>query len=313
LFILLLPLNLRCDETDAAKEYFLKGKALVEEGAYKKAIVELNASYEINPVPIVLYNIGLCYDELHKYADAVYYYRLFTEKSEGEEEELLAKVKERMEVLEKFLGTIEIEVNEEGAEIILDDKLIGTSPVEKILIETGEHEFIVRKTGFYEIKKHFTVVSGKTVMHAFQLKKIGLESKKKEDTEVKGPDDTTGETGETKPEETKSRKTLAAAPFWSMVAVTGLAAAGAVVTGALAVKDNNTLSDMKKTDEWESVRDRRDTLALTTDILIGAAAAGAVTTLVLYFFTDFKKEKKTGAFFYPSGSSGLVIGYEGRF
>lgn len=161
--------QLFAQQEDQAKEYFLKGKALVEEGAYKKAIIELKASYEIKAVPIVAYNIGLCFDKLQQYADAIKFYRQFA--LQAEEAALKEKVTQRIKELEKFIGTIVLEVNEEGAEIIVDDKLVGQSPLEKILMETGEHDLLVRKTGFFDIKKKFAIASGKTIKFSLSLKK----------------------------------------------------------------------------------------------------------------------------------------------
>ncbi len=302
-------------EDSAAKDHFLKGKALVEEGAYEQAIVELEASYKLKPVPIVIYNIALCYDQLHKYGEAVKQYLKFIETSKDSEQEKLlkAEVEKRLEVLKGFIGTLEIEVSEEGAEIIIDDTLVGLSPVDPVTIETGEHEIIIRKTGFYEIKKRVKVVSDTTKKQSFNLVKIdtagGQQDKKPglEDGGAAEDDDAASA------EEPPSRRKLKPAVLWSMVGVTGALVVGAAVTGGLAIKDNNALGDMDRNDDWESVADRRDTLALTTDVLIGAAAACAVTSLVLVFFTDFKKEKKTSAFLSPSRDGAWVLGYSGRF
>jgi hypothetical protein len=301
-------------EDSAAKDHFLKGKALVEEGAYEQAIVELEASYKLNPVPIVVYNIALCYDQLHRYGEAVKHYSRFIETSKDSEQEKLlkAEVEKRMEVLKGFIGTLELEVSEEGAEIIIDDTLVGLSPSDPIFIETGEHEVIVRKTGFYEIKKRVKVVSDSVTKKSFDLMKI---------ESLAGPEAEGGETGDDDASgyalpaaEPSTRRKLKPAVLWSMLGVTGALVVGAAVTGGLAIKDNNALGDMDRSDDWKTVADRRDALALTTDVLIGAAAASAVTSLVLIFFTDFKKEKKTGAFLGPSRDGGAwILGYSGRF
>ena len=174
-------------EENAAKDHFLKGKALVEEGAYEQAIIELEASYKLKPVPIVLYNIALCYDQLHRYGEAVKHYSHFIETSKDSDQEKLlkAEVKKRMEVLKGFIGTLELDINEEGAEIIIDDTFVGLSPSDPIFIETGEHEVIIRKTGFYEIKKRVKVISDSVVKKSYKLVKIesaaGLEDKTNEE------------------------------------------------------------------------------------------------------------------------------------
>jgi len=97
------------NKEDEAKKHFMTGKKLVEEGAHAQAIVELKASYELSPVPIVLYNIAVAYDTLHKYAAASTYYAEFLEKDPSPPDDAL-----RVEVLKRLMEGIMIPVSEGG-------------------------------------------------------------------------------------------------------------------------------------------------------------------------------------------------------
>ena len=296
--------NMLCDDKDKAKEHFLKGKELVEDGAYDKAIVELEASYELNPVPIVLYNIGLCYDELHKYANAMKNYRQFLAYGKEAPQEMRDKVSARIKELSKLIGLLKLDVDVEGAEVIVDNKLVGHTPTEVIFVETGEHDLAIRKTGFPDIKKKFKIISGETTELSFTMEKVKGkkvdEGKKieKEEEEVKAP------TGEVKEEVTaaeeppsgkkkgQKRKKLGKAPFWAVTAVALASLAGADVTGGLAIDANAEFNDQYYEDResWEPLQDRTNNLALTTDVLIGVGAASAAAALIMFFFTDFKRK-----------------------
>jgi hypothetical protein len=309
--------GLMAQEKDEAKEHFLKGKALVEEGAYEKAVVELKASFDLKKVPIVIYNIAICYDEMHQYADAIRYYKMYLEMKEGQDTYLAENIEKRIEVLGQFIGYLDVQVDQAGAEALLDGKLVGTTPLEKIFIESGNHELVIRKTGFYEIKEQVTVVSDKVEERSYTMEKIVAEGA----VAAHGP----GGAGEGKAggKETASgegegggrpsKKKLPAAPFWSMLGVTLLFTAGVAVTGGLAIRDNSALGEMSRSEDWKPVADRRDKLALSADILWGAVAASAVTTLVLAFFTDFRKEKRTSVSLAPSPGRGLIMGFERKF
>jgi len=302
------------DDKELAKEHFLRGKALVEEGAYEKAIVELEASYGLNPAPIVLYNMGVCFDQLHQYADALKYYNLYLTEEKSLPEEMKEDVANRIEKLGKFIGLLELEADVAGAEILIDDKLVGMTPAGEIFIETGNHDLVVRKPGYGEYKKKVKIVSGETT-------KISVALQKSEETgdaplpAEKVPVEPSVDDGEQMPEKKKGRK-LGPAAFAAAVGLTGAFAVSAAVVGALAVKKNNEVGDMYEDQGWQDVMDERDRLALATDVLIGLAAGAAVASIVLIFFTDFKKEKraKGGALLLPDpGNGSLTMGYQGVF
>lgn len=305
------------EKGEKAKKHFLKGKALVEEGDYEKAIVELNASYELNPVPVVIYNIAICYDKLHKYANAMKYYRLFFIKKEDLSKEMKKDISDRIEELDEFIGLLALEVDVKGAEVIIDGALVGHTPLEAVFVETGEHDLSLRKVGFHDVKKKFTVVSGETTELTFNMVKVGEgggEKQKKrldEKRDEKEHDTGASESGTGKK---KPGKRVNAAVFWSLVGLTGAAALSSVVTGALTVKKSRDVGKMYEDEEWQSVRDEGKRLAITTDVLIGISAASGITALVLYFFTDFRKEKKTTISLMPGfESKSVFIGYERSF
>ena len=317
LIAFLISSNLFCDDKDKAKEHFLKGKTLVEEGAYDKAIVELEASYKLNPVPIVLYNIGLCYDELHKYAAAMKNYRQFLAYGKQAPQEMRDKVSERIKELTKLIGLLKLDVDVEGAEVIVDNKLVGHTPTGSIFIETGEHDLALRKTGFLDIKKKFKVVSGETTELSFTMEKVkGKEVEKVKEEAVVVPEKPSSDT-----KKGKKRKKLGKATFWAVTAVALASLAGAVVTGGLALDAESEFNDQnyEDDDKWEPLEDRANNLALTTDVLIGVGAASAAAALVLFFFTDFKgseSKRKEKVSVNPIGivtETGAGLALTGRF
>lgn len=276
-----------------AKEHFLKAKTFVDEGAYEKAIIELKASYDLDPVPNVLYNIAVCYDRLQKYFKAVKYYSLYLKEGKKEPENKRKVVSERIKELKNFFGEVIINVDSSGAEVTIDGEPVCTSPCPTLFLDTGEHEIVVKK-GINEIKKNFTVLS-------------------KEKTEISINISPTGK------EKEKKKKTLHPSIFWSLLGLTLASGISQVVLTGIVIKKDREVSDMFIDDpDYEKVRSDRKKLAITADVISGFTAGFAIASIVTFFYTDFKKERnkerKVNFNAYSFARDSLfVFGIEGEF
>ena len=295
-----------------AKERFLKGKALVEDGAYEKAIVELKASYDLNPLPIVLFNIGVSYDKLKKYAQALTFYQKFLAEHEGKEDEATTLATSRIDKLSGFLGLLEVEVDVEGAEVLVDGEKVGLSPLPPVYLDIGEHELTVTKAGYVKAGKTFTAVSGETAKVTLTLEPEAAEPEEEKEPEEKKADEEKTPVEPVLP--AKKGKPLGPATFAVLVSLAG---AGALTTGILALfvsRKNDKIADMYEDENWKPLRDERDRLALAADITLGVSGALAVAALVTAFFTDFRKEKATQVTVVSDPATGtMIVGIEGRF
>ena len=65
------------DQVAKAKEHFAKGKQLYDKGEKAAAVEEFKQAYKLTRNPLLLYNVGLTYDELNDKALAVHYYDKF--------------------------------------------------------------------------------------------------------------------------------------------------------------------------------------------------------------------------------------------
>ena len=267
-----------------AEERFKKGLNLVDEGDCKNAVIEFEESYKLYPTTVVLYNLALCYDDLHKYAKAMKYYRQYVEEAKKDPSKKgVTAVQERIGKLEKYLGTLAVTCNVKDAAVSVDDEEIGTAPLENVYVETGDHTVTLEKEGFQTFSKKIKVVSGKTVSVDATL--LIVEKEPEGQVPVVG-------TGEEKPD----RKTLKPVIFWCMLGVTIGLGGGAAAVGALNLVNHNKFKDTPydDRDKWKDLKDKGEIYNAVFLALIGATGAAAVTTVALAFFTNFKKrEKKT--------------------
>jgi hypothetical protein len=92
-------------QVEAAKEHFGKGRELYEKGDKKAAVAEFKQAYKLSRNALLLYNIGLVYDELGDRSLAISYYGKFLKEAPDSERTRENKklAKERVAKLEAEL------------------------------------------------------------------------------------------------------------------------------------------------------------------------------------------------------------------
>ncbi len=287
-------------EKNEAKERFEKGLAFVDEGDCKKAILEFKEAYKAYPVPVILYNMALCYDEMHQYALAMEYYSLYLATEKKVAGEQLEAIHKRMSTLETFLGTLKLSCNVDGADVSVDGYHKGQTPLQEVYLETGDHKIVVEKKPYRKFQDTVTVVSGKvtTLDVTLEEAKTALGGK----TGVAGGGRTDG----------GGKKKLRPGAFWgTLAAALGMGITAGVV-GGINVANHNEFEDTDPADR-EKLQDLKDkgqlynALFLTTLSLAGAAA---VATIVVGLFTDFgkgKKKEKPSLALMPAADGGFLL------
>ena len=155
---------------EKAKTLFLEGVAAFSDEKYPEALTSFKASYELNPNPNVLYNIGMCQRALLDFSSSTATLKKYLEKKG---DSIPAKEKGEIETIisemEASLGSLELAVSEEGATILVDSMEVGISPLPSTLeLNPGMHTVEARKDGFAGAQKSFTLKSGEKT-------KLGLE------------------------------------------------------------------------------------------------------------------------------------------
>jgi len=278
-------------DKNEAKERFHKGLAFVDEGDCNKAIVEFKEAYKMYTVPVILYNMALCYDDMHQYAMAMKFYKKYLAEGKKISKKQRQAIDERIATLESFLGTLKITCNIDGALVSVDGNEMGETPIHEIYLETGDHKVVIEKTFFIDYKKTVTVVSGKTMNLDTFLEAQTVGGTGGTTTEQTGSQEAGGPAGKGP---SGKKKKLRPGAFWGLLATTLALGIGAGVTGGLNVANHNKFDDTDPADrdELKDLKDKGETynaLFLTFTALTGAAAAATIAVGVL---TDFKKGKE---------------------
>lgn len=285
-----------------AKQRFDRGFELYEEGEYPLALIEFNRAYELVPNYRVLYNIGQVCIQLGRYANAR---RALGEylKQGGDSlaPERRAAVSKDLEMLSHRTAFLTIASNVEGAEVLVDDVLVGKTPLgPALLVDAGVHRVTLRRPGYLPRTSSVTLAGGDE-----QALSVALEPQPEEKTIVVREREVIEDTGKT----------------WMIAGwiTTGALAAGAVVTGIMGSSEADELEQLRGglAADYEGELPNRlndassnaKTLFLASDVLTGAALI--VGGLSLWITLDPPEPERTPAQRpTPTPTSpGLEVGY----
>lgn len=269
---------------EEARKHFQRSKELYDDGDFTGSLKELERSYSAVPNFKLLYNMGQTQIQQLDHAGALRSFRKFlldggSEVSEARRGEVLKEI----DKLRTRVAELTILVTVEGAEVTVDDVIIGKSPIaDSVVVNVGKRRVTAT------IANHFPATKLVDV--------AGLDSltvKLDPQPMVSGPAAAnTGSPRATNSTVATSTSTAAAPvassgrfPVWLPWVATGLLAAGTVVSGVLALqasKDQTTklgtygVSAAQLASGATVVKNR----ALLTDVLLGVTGAAAIGSLL---------------------------------
>ncbi|MBX3234303.1 MAG: hypothetical protein KIT84_21555 [Labilithrix sp.] len=278
-----------------ANTHFQRAVTLYSEADYRGALVEFKRAYEIAPHVQVLYNIGQAYYQNQSYAEALTTFeRFLAEGGQGHKEE----VERAIVVLKTRVGKIDVSTPTPGWDLTLDDEPVGKTPLAKPLaVSIGRRKLVATKAGEAPQTKFVEVSAGETKAVTFDA---GHVAPPPPPPRASAPE----QEGPVVPHKRS--------PLYTVGWVTaGALAAGAVVTGILAVSSADDLDQARNTfpgnaRDIDSKASTTTALSVTTDAL--AASAIIVGGVTLYFtLTRPKSPKAAGTTVRVGGGPGSLI------
>ncbi len=261
------------DPRAEASKRFRRGVKLYNDDDFVAALVEFKRAYELAPHYRVLYNLGQTSRELKDYATALGIYKQYLEeggKKLGRKRK--KKVQGLVEDLTDRVGTLTITTNVEGAEIQIDDVLVGVSPLdEPIVVNVGRRRVVATLTGHAPARRVLEVAGTDELEVELELTDLEAARPPPQPPQPPPPPPEPG----------------LPVPGIVALSITGVSGIVTGVLGGLALSARSDLDDAlaafpgtPKT--IQDAQDKTSTLATATDVMIGVTAAAAVTTLVLF-------------------------------
>jgi hypothetical protein len=265
------PAAAETPDTEDARSHFSDGLKLYKDGDFDAALVQFERAYAIKPNYKVLYNIAQTYFQLREYVEARDdMARYLKEGGSAIDPERQAAASKDLADLEKRVARVTLTVNVAGATVLVDGKKVGTTPLsDPISVSEGQRTISVEAPNRGARQRLIRVAGGEQQALTLDF----------EDT----------------PRTVIVKQTSAPPPvkqsglgagFWSTAIGAIALGAGAGVTGYFALKDSNDNKDQRKqfgvsASTISDSNDHAKTLALTSDILTGAAVVCAGVAVVI--------------------------------
>jgi tetratricopeptide (TPR) repeat protein len=267
----------QCKNAAEAGDRFAAGTSLYNEGDYKLALIEFERTHDLCPNYKVLYNIGQVNMQLNNYARA----RMALERylKEGGTEIPPARaqrVEADLTLLRQRTAFVRVVTNVPGATVLIDDTEVGVTPF-ALLVDAGKHNVSVKMSGHLPASKAITLAGSDDVTVKLDL-------------------------AENKPLALAAPAPLPAregSNLWIPWTITGFVTAGAVASGIVSLSTQSELAGLRVSptateEDRASAASRAKTLALTTDILTGAAILSAGLSLYLTLKPSKKESTRVG-------------------
>jgi hypothetical protein len=293
---------LGADPEREARDRYESAVKLYEEGAYDAALVELNRAAELRPSYKLFYNIGQVRFAMHDYAAAIDAYRQYLDKG-GDKIPPARRdqVQKELNTLVQRVAKLSIEVDVPGAEISVDDVVVGSAPLAgPLVVNSGIRRVTVRHPDYASQSRRINLVGGGQERVSFALANPSAtvapaapppsagnpepHPSQPAPPAVSAPPRAPSAPPKTTHESQPSPQANAHSVPWLGWVLTGAFAAGAAVTGGLALSANSTLKRDrderldKSSSEVASEATKVRTLAVVTDTLAAAAlVAGSVS------------------------------------
>lgn len=250
-----------------ARELFQRGRGAYETGDFEGAVEAWQAAYELDPRPLLQFNLAQAYERLGRLQESLDAYERFLAAAPSDAEDVPA-ARIRAAALQQRLARtgIVLRGGPDGAVVLIDGTERARLPrPDPITVPPGSYRVEVQAEGYEPFESVVAVTAGAQV--EVEITMQALQGGAAEPTDEGGGVSTIG---------------------IAVAAGGGALLVGGAVTGILAL---GAAGDATTSDDSDA--DRARTLGLVTDILLGVGAAAAVTGVVLMFVLGGDEDRAT--------------------
>ncbi|HET6614202.1 MAG TPA: PEGA domain-containing protein [Kofleriaceae bacterium] len=243
---------------------------------YEQALAAYEKAHAAYPTFKIYFPIATAQERLGHYADALKSYDRVLAHGDEIDDKLRAQIELRMSGVREHVVEVVLDVSPEGAAVIVDGTQVGTAPLPTPLyLAPGDHKVAVKAPDHLPKEITVTVTAGQRVKQTIALAKRPLPVAEPLPSPALEP----------APRPSKLPLILGASAAGAFVVAAG-------ITGGLALDRHGTYTDVDQpVNDRNAARDSGKTLALTTDILAGAAVATGIFT-AWYYFTVYRPESE---------------------
>jgi len=275
-------------DKEEAERHFEAGVSLQKVEDFEAAVTAFEASLRLYPTKSALFNLANCLRATHRYAEALEALeRLKRDYGNELDERMRVAVEAQLAELVNLTAELMVEVDQVGATVRVDDRVVGHTPLSQpVRLSPGPHVVEVTLSGFEPARASVELVSREKLTHELTLEAVPPpETAEPAPVPAAAPPPATQPLPPAAPRDT-GPSTLGTAG-WVTTGVGAAVLAGGAATGIWALALDRELDEACTSGHCptrrESDIDRLDTLAITTNVLLGvglAATAAGITMLV---------------------------------
>ena len=136
------------DSRTAARELLQEGAQLYDQGDYEGALAKFEQAYQRFRSPKIFFNLGQAYRGLSRNVEAVEAFERFLAEAKYAPAASRQEAESILVALRARVANLEIECDTAGAQVLIDGRVHGTTPVARsILLAPGPHQVVVEKQG----------------------------------------------------------------------------------------------------------------------------------------------------------------------
>ena len=139
--------------TGPARAEYDSGRILFADGDYAGALLKFQRAFEHTPDVRLLWNMAACEKNLRHYGSALELLERYRRDGEWQmSANHRAEVMNVLNTLRTLVSTVHLTVSERDAEVFVDDRRIGTTPLARpLFVDLGMRRIRVRKPGFQDL------------------------------------------------------------------------------------------------------------------------------------------------------------------
>ena len=281
------------ERAQEARVRYERGMQLYGEGASEGALVEFERAYQLAPSYKLLYNIALIRLQLNDYAQALKGFQEYLAEGGTEIPSVRrSEVERHLANLKSKVGRVELITGARGADVLVDDVVVGRTPLtEPLVLNPGRRRITISRGG----------LSSTSVVAIAGQDSLKVELSLDTPTPTPTP---TAQARVAAPQKSAPASPSRAPMYVSWSITAGLAAATTVV-GILALGAMSDLEEERRTvpttrAELDAAEQKMMNLAVATDVLLGATVIAGATAM---YFTLSKPSTE------GSSGQGVRVGF----
>jgi hypothetical protein len=161
------------DVKASAQKKMAQGAQLLEQGQPAEALRLFREAYAQAPNPRYQYNIGVACQATGRDAEALEAFEAFLANAQGVHPEYTADAQKQAALLRARVATVTVTSKESGAGVLVDGRDVGQTPLPNaVILDPGEHRFLVRKPSFEPFERVLALKPGDSVTVAAELRAL---------------------------------------------------------------------------------------------------------------------------------------------